>query len=281
MCAGIAAAPIPLADIIPLTAMQVGLVAAIAWIAGRSIDRRGAAEFLDGSRRERGRGLRAARGRSRDREGRSPRAAARWSRRPSPSAGRWPSAPRRARTTSAGCRWPRRARPSVEARKTAPRSRREREATRRGRDGAGRQRGAGVGAGAATRARARARARAPARAIPSPGRPDDIEGRSRRRRDDREPRSLARRRRRRLRRKAPSVGRTRRTEEVVAIALLVCCAIAFALYASFPSRPPSASRPSRRSTCRLPMPAHKARKGGEGDKPATRATRDDKALGQG
>ena len=48
VCAGIAAAPIPLADIIPLTTMQVGLVAAIAWIAGRSVDKRGAAEFLTG-----------------------------------------------------------------------------------------------------------------------------------------------------------------------------------------------------------------------------------------
>jgi uncharacterized protein (DUF697 family)/GTP-binding protein EngB required for normal cell division len=48
VCAGIAAAPIPIADIIPLTAMQLGLVAAIAWIAGRSIDKRGASEFLGG-----------------------------------------------------------------------------------------------------------------------------------------------------------------------------------------------------------------------------------------
>ncbi|HEX4446992.1 MAG TPA: GTPase [Polyangiaceae bacterium] len=48
VCAGIAAAPIPLADIVPLTTLQVGLVAAIAWVAGRSIDRRGAAEFLAG-----------------------------------------------------------------------------------------------------------------------------------------------------------------------------------------------------------------------------------------
>ncbi len=48
VCAGIAAAPIPLADIVPLTAMQVGLVAAIAWIAGRSVDRRSGAEFLTG-----------------------------------------------------------------------------------------------------------------------------------------------------------------------------------------------------------------------------------------
>lgn len=48
VCAGIAAAPIPLADIVPLTTMQIGLVASIAWIAGRSIDRRAAAEFLAG-----------------------------------------------------------------------------------------------------------------------------------------------------------------------------------------------------------------------------------------
>jgi uncharacterized protein len=48
VCAGIAAAPIPLADIVPLTTLQAGLVAAIAWVAGRSVDRRGAAEFLAG-----------------------------------------------------------------------------------------------------------------------------------------------------------------------------------------------------------------------------------------
>jgi len=46
VCAGVAAAPIPIADIIPLTTLQAGLVASIAWIAGRSIDRRGATEFL-------------------------------------------------------------------------------------------------------------------------------------------------------------------------------------------------------------------------------------------
>ncbi len=46
VCAGVAAAPIPLADIVPLTTLQVGLVAAIAWIAGRSTDRRGSTEFL-------------------------------------------------------------------------------------------------------------------------------------------------------------------------------------------------------------------------------------------
>jgi uncharacterized protein len=48
LCAGIAAAPIPIADIVPLTTLQAGLVAGIAWIGGRSVDRRGAVEFLTG-----------------------------------------------------------------------------------------------------------------------------------------------------------------------------------------------------------------------------------------
>lgn len=46
ICAAVAAAPIPIADIVPLTALQAGLVAGIAWIGGRSVDKRGAAEFL-------------------------------------------------------------------------------------------------------------------------------------------------------------------------------------------------------------------------------------------
>jgi predicted GTPase/uncharacterized protein (DUF697 family) len=46
VCAGVGAAPIPFADSIPLTALQVGLVAGIAWIGGRSADKKGAAEFL-------------------------------------------------------------------------------------------------------------------------------------------------------------------------------------------------------------------------------------------
>jgi predicted GTPase len=46
VCAGIAAAPIPLADVVPLTTMQAGLVAGIAWIGGRSVDKRGTSEFL-------------------------------------------------------------------------------------------------------------------------------------------------------------------------------------------------------------------------------------------
>ncbi len=48
ICAAVAAAPIPVADIVPLTTLQAGLVAGIAWIGGRSVDRRGAAEFLGG-----------------------------------------------------------------------------------------------------------------------------------------------------------------------------------------------------------------------------------------
>ncbi|MGH7296129.1 MAG: GTPase family protein [Polyangiaceae bacterium] len=46
VCAGIGAAPVPFADTIPLTAMQAGLVAGIAWIGGRTVDKKGAGEFL-------------------------------------------------------------------------------------------------------------------------------------------------------------------------------------------------------------------------------------------
>ncbi len=48
VCAGIAAAPIPFADLVPLTTLQAGLVAGIAWIGGRSVDRRGTSEFFAG-----------------------------------------------------------------------------------------------------------------------------------------------------------------------------------------------------------------------------------------
>src|SRR6185312_2384466 len=37
VAAGIAVAPIPVADILPLTTLQASLVAAIAWIAGREV----------------------------------------------------------------------------------------------------------------------------------------------------------------------------------------------------------------------------------------------------
>jgi uncharacterized protein len=46
ICTGIAALPIPVADLIPLTTMQVTLVAAIGWLSGRPLDKRAAAEFL-------------------------------------------------------------------------------------------------------------------------------------------------------------------------------------------------------------------------------------------
>ncbi|MGD0526837.1 MAG: GTPase [Polyangiaceae bacterium] len=46
VCAGVGAAPIPFADTIPLTALQTGLVAGIAWIGGRSADKKGTAEFI-------------------------------------------------------------------------------------------------------------------------------------------------------------------------------------------------------------------------------------------
>ena len=46
VCAGVGAAPIPFADTIPLTALQAGLVAGIAWIGGRSANKKGAAEFI-------------------------------------------------------------------------------------------------------------------------------------------------------------------------------------------------------------------------------------------
>jgi predicted GTPase/uncharacterized protein (DUF697 family) len=46
ICAGIAALPIPVADLIPITSMQIALVAAIAWLSGRPLDKRAAAELL-------------------------------------------------------------------------------------------------------------------------------------------------------------------------------------------------------------------------------------------
>lgn len=46
ICAGIAAVPIPVGDIVPITALQVTLVAGIAWLSGRPLDRKAAAEFL-------------------------------------------------------------------------------------------------------------------------------------------------------------------------------------------------------------------------------------------
>jgi uncharacterized protein (DUF697 family)/predicted GTPase len=46
ICAGIAALPIPVADVIPITTLQVSLIAGIAWLSGRPLDRKAATEFL-------------------------------------------------------------------------------------------------------------------------------------------------------------------------------------------------------------------------------------------
>lgn len=46
LCAAFAALPIPVADIVPLTTIQVALVAGIAWVSGRSFDLKSAGEFL-------------------------------------------------------------------------------------------------------------------------------------------------------------------------------------------------------------------------------------------
>jgi uncharacterized protein len=46
LCAGISAVPFMKLAVLPLTSLQAGLVAGIAWLGGRSIDKRGATEFL-------------------------------------------------------------------------------------------------------------------------------------------------------------------------------------------------------------------------------------------
>ncbi|MBX3204130.1 MAG: 50S ribosome-binding GTPase [Labilithrix sp.] len=46
ICTGVAAVPIPIADVFPITAMQMALVAGIAWLSGRPLDKKAAAEFL-------------------------------------------------------------------------------------------------------------------------------------------------------------------------------------------------------------------------------------------
>jgi len=48
LCAGIAAVTFIPLDVVTLTALQAGLVAGIAWIGGRAVDRRGAGEFMTG-----------------------------------------------------------------------------------------------------------------------------------------------------------------------------------------------------------------------------------------
>ena len=46
ICAAVAAVPIPVADLVPITSAQVSLVAGIAWIGGRAMDPKTAGEFL-------------------------------------------------------------------------------------------------------------------------------------------------------------------------------------------------------------------------------------------
>ncbi len=46
VCAGIAAIPIPIADIIPITAAQIGMIMGIGYIAGREMSKESAKEFL-------------------------------------------------------------------------------------------------------------------------------------------------------------------------------------------------------------------------------------------
>lgn len=46
VCGGVAAAPIPVADLAPITALQVGLVSSIGYISGRSMSLKSAAEFI-------------------------------------------------------------------------------------------------------------------------------------------------------------------------------------------------------------------------------------------
>jgi predicted GTPase len=48
LCAGIAAVTFIPLDIVTLTSLQAGMVAGIAWIGGRELNRRGAAEFMTG-----------------------------------------------------------------------------------------------------------------------------------------------------------------------------------------------------------------------------------------
>jgi uncharacterized protein len=46
LCATVAFTPIPVADIVPITTMQVGLVASISYVAGRTVTLKSAGEFL-------------------------------------------------------------------------------------------------------------------------------------------------------------------------------------------------------------------------------------------
>jgi predicted GTPase len=46
VAAGIAAVPIPIADILPITALQIGLITGVAYVSGRELSKKAAREFL-------------------------------------------------------------------------------------------------------------------------------------------------------------------------------------------------------------------------------------------
>lgn len=46
ICSGLAATPLPIADMVPITGAQVGMIAAIAYLAGRDLNQQSALEFL-------------------------------------------------------------------------------------------------------------------------------------------------------------------------------------------------------------------------------------------
>lgn len=48
LCGALAALPVPVPDLVPITAMQVSLIAGIAWLSGRKLEPMAAAEFLTG-----------------------------------------------------------------------------------------------------------------------------------------------------------------------------------------------------------------------------------------
>lgn len=48
LCAGLAVLSVPVADVISITALQVGMVVAIAWLSGRTVEPKAAGEFLAG-----------------------------------------------------------------------------------------------------------------------------------------------------------------------------------------------------------------------------------------
>src|SRR6185295_4874548 len=46
VCSGIAATPIPVADLIPITTAQIGMITGIAYLSGRELSNKSAMEFL-------------------------------------------------------------------------------------------------------------------------------------------------------------------------------------------------------------------------------------------